>query len=322
MKSQINAAALAAATLAAVLVLLTLPGPFAWLSSIAGLVLLLILLAYDQEGSRSVFQSIAFSGVCGFCLMLALRIVYRLVMARQGVAATDDRLASEWLPVTWLCATFLFAIIDRLRMSGREAAEAPRSTAFLRLEQRPAAQTAASGIQRTQQRVTFEPEREVAATEHRSRAVSLDHALATAAAAGSGPMPQAAEEANNLEALSTEQASAPEPVAAAAPSIPAQPAAVPPEPAPTLAPAQPPPTAVPARAGKPATIYVNLVGEGIACLRSVGAEHMGRDFYKITEPTPEGEMWEFQAGQIVRCKKRKLSSGKALVAVEEAPRAQ
>ncbi len=74
------------------------------------------------------------------------------------------------------------------------------------------------------------------------------------------------------------------------------------------------------RPGKETTIYLNLLGEGIACLRAVKAEHMGRDFYKIAEPTPEGETWEYQAGQVVRCEKKKLSSGKALVAVEEAPR--
>ncbi|MBV9613308.1 MAG: hypothetical protein JO091_12610 [Acidobacteriaceae bacterium] len=57
-------------------------------------------------------------------------------------------------------------------------------------------------------------------------------------------------------------------------------------------------------------------------LRSVKAEHLGRDFYRITEETPEGEAWEYRRGQVVRCKKKNLSSGKALVAVEEAPRAR
>jgi len=68
-------------------------------------------------------------------------------------------------------------------------------------------------------------------------------------------------------------------------------------------------------------VYVSLVGEGIPCLRSVRAEHLGRDFYRIAEPMPEGETWEYQPGQVVRAKKKNLSSGKALVAFEEAPRA-
>ena len=69
-------------------------------------------------------------------------------------------------------------------------------------------------------------------------------------------------------------------------------------------------------------IYINLVGEGLNLLRSVRAEHLGHDFYKIIEETPEGETWEYGPGQVVRCRKQKLSSGKALVAFEEAPRSQ
>ena len=73
--------------------------------------------------------------------------------------------------------------------------------------------------------------------------------------------------------------------------------------------------------GKETDIYVALVGEGLNLMRTVRAEHLGRDFYKIIEPMPEGETWEFATGQVVRCKKRNLSTGKGLVAVEEAPRA-
>ncbi|MBV9155136.1 MAG: hypothetical protein JO097_02670 [Acidobacteriaceae bacterium] len=73
--------------------------------------------------------------------------------------------------------------------------------------------------------------------------------------------------------------------------------------------------------GKETMIYVNLVGEGLNVLRSVRAEHLGRDFYKIIDSMPEGEAWEYKPGQVVRCKKKNLSSGKALVATEEAPRA-
>jgi hypothetical protein len=67
---------------------------------------------------------------------------------------------------------------------------------------------------------------------------------------------------------------------------------------------------------------VTLVGEGLNVLRAVGAEHLGRDFYKIIEPMPDGEVWQFAPGQVVRCKKKNLSSGKAMVAIEEAPRAR
>ena len=90
---------------------------------------------------------------------------------------------------------------------------------------------------------------------------------------------------------------------------------------PPAAPVSSPPAAVEAPAGKQTEIFVNLVGEGLNVLRRVRAEHMGRDFYRIVDEMPAGETWQFQAGQIVRCKKTKLSSGKGLVAFEEAPRA-
>jgi hypothetical protein len=74
--------------------------------------------------------------------------------------------------------------------------------------------------------------------------------------------------------------------------------------------------------GKEASIYVNMVGEGMNVLRAVRAEYLGRDFYIIVEEMPADENWEFVPGQVVRCKKKNLSSGKGMVAYEEAPRAQ
>jgi hypothetical protein len=69
-------------------------------------------------------------------------------------------------------------------------------------------------------------------------------------------------------------------------------------------------------------IYVSLIGEGLNLMRSVRAEHLGRDFYRIIDAMPEGETWEYGPGQVVRCRKQNLSSGKAMVAFEEAPRSQ
>jgi hypothetical protein len=83
-------------------------------------------------------------------------------------------------------------------------------------------------------------------------------------------------------------------------------------------PQQPPqPQPVSVRRPEEATIYVDVVGGGIAFLRSVRAEHVARDIYRIVDIMPADEQWRYQPGQTVRCKKRKLSSGKALVAYQE-----
>jgi hypothetical protein len=115
---------------------------------------------------------------------------------------------------------------------------------------------------------------------------------------------------------------APEPVAAPAPEpipLPVEQPVVAELPPPPVAPARPP---IPTGQGKEVSIYINLLGEGMNVLRAVRAEHLGRDFYIIVEETPAGETWEYGPGQVVRCKKKNLSSGKGLVAYEEAPRAQ
>lgn len=81
-----------------------------------------------------------------------------------------------------------------------------------------------------------------------------------------------------------------------------------------------PPTPIPS--GKETSIFVNLTGEGLNLLRSVRAEHLGRDYYRIIDTMPTDETWEYLPGTVVRCRKKTLSSGKAMVAFEEAPRAQ
>lgn len=88
---------------------------------------------------------------------------------------------------------------------------------------------------------------------------------------------------------------------------------------PTYAPPPPDVTAIPP--GREAVIYLNLVGEGLNVLRTVRAENLGRDYYRIADIMPEGEQWEFTPGQVVKCRKKALSNGKHMVAYEEAPRA-
>jgi hypothetical protein len=86
---------------------------------------------------------------------------------------------------------------------------------------------------------------------------------------------------------------------------------------PEQASAQPAPA--PAQGYKPeeTMIYVDVIGQGISFMRSVRAEHVARDIYRIVDSMPPDETWRYQPGQTVRCKKRKLSSGKAMVAFEE-----
>ncbi len=91
--------------------------------------------------------------------------------------------------------------------------------------------------------------------------------------------------------------------------------AAPPPPAPL--PLQPPPVIGQGRQAEEAIIYVNVIGQGISLMRSVRAEHITRDVYRIIDVMPEGEIWRYQPGQMVRCRKQKLSNGKCLVAFEE-----
>lgn len=287
-RSRIDSAALLAAALAAVLVLLLARPDFGLLTTAGGLTLLFVLFAYDQEGRRTIFQSLAFSAVCGFCLMLVSGIIFRysLDQSNSGLSGSARETYFEIrLSAVWAFTTILLWAIDRGRMSGRTTYEVPAM---------------AESAPRTRQR-SFVPEFTG------SFPAVNNPQPAPAAPPPPAPVPEYREPVA-------------QPVAATAFPVPPEPI-----PSPAIeppAPPLPPPAAVRLPSGKETMIYVNLVGEGMNVLRSVRAEHLGRDFYKIIEETPEGETWEYGAGQVVRCKKKNLSSGKALVAIEEAPRSQ
>jgi hypothetical protein len=284
-KSQIDSVALLAAVLAGAVALMRIPGPFVWFASIVGLILLLILLAYDREGYRSIFQTIAFSAVCGFAAMLAGAGILRLLADRGEIHLANDQWVTTWMPLTWLFATAMFCGIDRARMSGtgRRPQEARRP---LPVHGGFITDYAAPGPVPSD---TLSPEPVPAATVYGAPAFSdaVSHENVTL-------------ESTVQQPFLTRSASAQ--------ALPEETAA--PAPAPVIS-----------HPGKETTIYVTLVGEGLNVLRSVQAEHLGRDFYRIIDSMPEGETWQYQPGQVVRCKKRNLSSGKALVAIEEAPRA-
>lgn len=55
-----------------------------------------------------------------------------------------------------------------------------------------------------------------------------------------------------------------------------------------------------------ATIYVYMPDEAVEVWRPVEAEPVG-DAFRIVGGCPDGERWEFQPGDVVRCETRMLT---------------
>lgn len=255
-KSSLDSTALASTLIAAAAALLLIPPGLTWLASTIGLVLLLILLSYDQEGYRSLLQSLAFAGACAVCLTVASVIPYQYVYGLP--TPREPQLVNRWLPLTCAFTTLLIWVIDRARMGARAGSVQPG-------------------------------------------AASLGSVLTPRIPAGPSPipppMPPVPVPLEEEPPAPRFDAPAPHLVRDEAP-----------------APASPP--------VKLAEIYVHLTGESLNLMRSVQAEPLGRDYYRIVDIMPDNEVWQFTPGQVVRCKKQNLSTGKAMVAVEEAPRSR
>ena len=56
-------------------------------------------------------------------------------------------------------------------------------------------------------------------------------------------------------------------------------------------------------------IYVALLDEGVDVWRPVDAERVQGDDYKLAGSVPDGEKWEFQPGDVVRCHERTFADG-------------
>jgi hypothetical protein len=56
-------------------------------------------------------------------------------------------------------------------------------------------------------------------------------------------------------------------------------------------------------------IYVELVEEGTACWRPVEAERLGPEIFRVVGEKPDGEVWPFSVGDVVRCKVKTFQSG-------------
>ncbi len=262
--SRVNLAALAVALVAGLLVL-HLPDSQGIVASLAGLTLLVILLAFGKENGRSGLQSLSFAMVCGLAALGIFAFPLRFVVGTGRTVFGQDALP----PAFWLLASAIFWFVDR--------------------------SAADSGAP---QPVTFSGGYTQAATAGVTASAAVPRVQSFAAAAA--------------------------PATSTAPETPAFVPPVqtaPPPPAPVTATTTAVPTP-PVLSGKEVSIYVTMVGEGMNVLRSVRAEHLGRDFYIITDEMPADESWEFLPGQVVRCKKKNLSNGKGMVAYEEAPRAQ
>jgi hypothetical protein len=265
---------------------------FGFLSSLSGLTILLVMSAFDRR-HRSGVQSLAFAAVAGACCLPIDGYLLQLLAEPK----LDHVGADKWLSVMWLVETAIFWGIDSARMGSR-AQTFPDVPS-------PAARSTGQGF-----------------IAQSMPATGYVQPVPPPAPAYVPPVPTPA----YVPPPPAPQPVYREPEPAAAAYAPPPPLIEPIDP-PFTAPPPPPPAPV-ARPpvhqippGKEATIYVNLVGEAMTMLRAVRAESVGRDFYLIADEMPENETWEFKPGQIVRCKKKNLSSGKALVAFEEAPRA-
>jgi hypothetical protein len=299
--SEITAVTLGTIVLAGSFLSEVAPQGGGWIPLLGGVVLLLILFSYDREGTRTGWQSIAFGGVAGMCAAIATApFVGSLLSSFAGLGISSRA-------ILWLLAGVIFSLVDRARM-GRRVAQ-PSSAGPANLSFSPPAVPVRPSV----------PEAAPSFTAQRRTATSISPFAPGAPVTPTPPV--AAAPASTPFVYAPEPTSVPEPdPVSIAPPIPEPGDADRYQPAPVQA---PPPNAVAIQtgAGKPATIYLNLLDQGIACLRTVQAEHLGRDFYRIVESEPEGETWEFHPGQVVRCRKQKLSNGKGLVAFEEAPRA-
>jgi hypothetical protein len=63
-------------------------------------------------------------------------------------------------------------------------------------------------------------------------------------------------------------------------------------------------------------VHVYLLKEAVHVWRPVTARHLRDDLYVLSGPVRADEVWEFQPGDVVRCKERSFEGGvRALAAV-------
>jgi hypothetical protein len=60
-----------------------------------------------------------------------------------------------------------------------------------------------------------------------------------------------------------------------------------------------------------ANIHVELLDEGTQVWRPAKARRLANDLYQLLGPVPEDEVWAFQPGDVVRCRRQTFADGTA-----------
>ncbi len=64
-------------------------------------------------------------------------------------------------------------------------------------------------------------------------------------------------------------------------------------------------------------VLIALLNEDVECWRPVHADELGSGLYRLQGPVPDGEVWEYQPGDVVKAEEKVFSDGeRRLVATE------
>jgi hypothetical protein len=118
--SNVDAAALAAATLAGVLSAIVPSGPYSFVSGIAAITLMTILLAYERNRVRSRSQSCALACALALAALPLVGLIFEIVWATDFHSflypAPDDdtRVGQGALAIAWILLTPAAYALDRM----------------------------------------------------------------------------------------------------------------------------------------------------------------------------------------------------------------
>lgn len=140
--SNVDPAALAAAVFAAALTTLTPEGPFAVLTAIIGVTLLLIVCSYEYCRKRYFWQNVAFGAVCALVSLLLYGFIREALEAGNfdttlnapvevnpaGEKIIKSRIANKEIAVVWALLSVLFTYVGSLgSKKAKKYKEVPRT---------------------------------------------------------------------------------------------------------------------------------------------------------------------------------------------------